>query len=70
MLAFTVTRGAIHYIQTTDGCSSYVILTATATFFVGFWHGVRTTSARKPAGITYPTAVRIFSVNAKLEFRN
>jgi len=32
----------------------YVILSATSTFFLGFWHGVRVGGFRKVAGVGYP----------------
>ncbi|KAM0693307.1 hypothetical protein Q7P36_006560 [Cladosporium allicinum] len=34
----------------------YVLVTAATTFFVGFWHGVRVSAFRKPAGVMYPQA--------------
>ncbi|GAB7335458.1 hypothetical protein MBLNU13_g07820t1 [Cladosporium sp. NU13] len=34
----------------------YVLITAASTFFVGFWHGIRVSAFRKPAGIVYPQA--------------
>lgn len=32
----------------------YVLLTAASTVFVGIWHGVQTSKARKASGIGYP----------------
>ncbi|KAK7749876.1 hypothetical protein SLS53_000458 [Cytospora paraplurivora] len=34
----------------------YVLLAATSTFFVNFWHGMQTVKARKASGVTYPNA--------------
>lgn len=34
--------------------SSYVVLTASSTFFLAFWHGLRVSSFRKAAHIGYP----------------
>lgn len=35
--------------------TSYVVLTATSTFFLGIWHGFRCGFFRKAAGVGYPT---------------
>ncbi|ROW15428.1 hypothetical protein VPNG_02306 [Cytospora leucostoma] len=35
---------------------SYVLLAATSTFFVNFWHTMKTVKARKASGVPYPNA--------------
>ena len=34
-----------------------MILATAGTFFLGFWHGLRVSTFRKPAGMAYPKAM-------------
>lgn len=40
-------------------CLSYVVLVASSSFFLAFWHGARVTSYRQPAGVAYPNAYAV-----------